>query len=224
MPSLRGDAPYARGWLRCIGVDSVSRVPLFNMLKVYGDDIAKVLEPGERPIAMGSFHTHWGGDRSRLELADHELSHREQRTLRETGKRPVQSTRFVEGVDWMGVHFNRIYFDRWLYGSVGRGQVESHGGRLWRVIRDAKQSSMDWIVTDRRLALVQRESEDPLRFGIHYSIPRPAIRGVRRRGKLFFQWGRCEVTFVDDSMTAMTLAIFDVSAARIFVRALTRNV
>lgn len=196
-------------------------MPIFNLVKVYGEDVAKVLEPGERLLAMGYFHTNWGGDTSRMDLADHELRPWEQRVLRETGQRPSRSTKFVEDVDWMGVHVNRIYFDRWLYGSIGHGAIDSHGGRLWRVIRDSKRRDLDWIVTDRRLAFLHQGQEIDPDFKIVYSVPRSVISHVKRRGKLFFQWGRCELHFIDGSMCVMLVAVLDVIAARILVRALS---
>ena len=82
-------------------------------------------------------------------------------------------------------------------------------------------TSLDWVVTDRRLLLLDNDRVSPPHFRTLFAVPRVAIRSARRRGRLFLQWGRVEVTFTDGSMVALVLALFDISAAAHFLRALT---
>ncbi|WP_433795913.1 hypothetical protein [Actinoplanes sp. CA-252034] len=178
-------------------------MPLFNLLKVYGADVAKILDPGERLLAMGYIHTHMPNDSS--------------------GMDPPESRRFIEGVSWMGIHVNKVYFFRWLFGSAGNGPPGTWGHRVWQMIRNADSENInpDWAVTDKRLLFLNREGDDEVRFRLLDELPRSTIRSVRRRGKLFIQWGRCELTFVDGSTVMLTLTAFDLGAPRLFMRALS---
>jgi hypothetical protein len=183
-------------------------VPLFNSVKVYGKDVAPVLETGERLLAMGMVHTHWSGDTSSLES--------------EGGNpdRPGSSRGLVEGVDWTGVQYNQDRVNRLVAGSSGAGAADSWGGRMWSAIRArSEKANVEWAVTDRRLLLLDNDRGNPPTFAVHFAVPRAVIRGARRRGKVLFQWGRVEVSFVDGSRVALVLAILDISAAKAFVRA-----
>ena len=183
-------------------------VPLLDAVKLYGQAVAEVLEPGERLIAMGVVHTHWSGDTSALEAEGGDPD------------RPGSADRLVDGADWTGVQYNQDRINRFVAGSSGIGSASSHGGRVWQTIKArAEIGNLEWAVTDRRLLLLENNEGNPPTFRLHLAVPREAIRSARRRSKILFQWGRVEVTFVDGSMVAMVLAILDISAAGNFVRA-----
>ncbi|BCY08967.1 hypothetical protein [Actinoplanes sp. L3-i22] len=196
-------------------------MPLFNLVKVWGEFVAEVLEPGERLIAMGYFNPDVYGDSSRLERTSDELDPHELEQLHQTGGRPGQSGRWIKGFGWTGLQLNPNRTRRLISGSLGSGSPESVAGRLWRGTRDVETAALEWVVTDRRLVFLNRLSGQPPKFAVHYAVPRSVIGSVRRHSKLFFQWGRCELTFTDGSTFAMMLAALDVSAANRFVRALS---
>lgn len=116
--------------------------------------------------------------------------------------------RLMAGVDW----------GRLRSGPLGPG---SWGRRTRQALQAREVTSLDWAITDRRLLLLDHDLVSPPHFRTLFAVPRAAIRGARRRGRLFLQWGRVEVTFTDGSMVALVLAMFDVSAAAHFLRALT---
>jgi hypothetical protein len=188
-------------------------VPLFNAVKIYGKAVAEVLEPGERLLAMGMFHPNLGGDTSGFERTDDEAR---------PGDGAGSSGRLVEGVDWTGVQYNKDRVDRIVGGSTGSGAVGSIAGRMWRAMRETVSGQLEWAVTDQRLLLLQKTAHNPAEFAIHFAVRRADIGGVRRRAKILFQWGRCEVAFVDGSRLAMTISMVDIGAARNFVGALSR--
>jgi len=115
----------------------------------------------------------------------------------------------IEGLDLAGVQ------------RPAARDIPSWGRRTWRAVQSRKVTSLDWAVTDRRLLLLDNYRIDPQRFRVHFSVPRSAIRAVRRRSKPFLELGRVELTFVDGSMAALVLAIVDITAATTFVRALS---
>jgi hypothetical protein len=197
-------------------------VPLFNQVKLFGDDVAKVLEPGERLLALGAFHEPLNGDDSKLELEDHELSPLQQRFLREHGHRLPNSDKFIQGVDWLGVHVNSDRIRRAFSGLSGVGSPPSIAGRMWRASKDG--SGVEWAVTDRRLLLLKSDTAVNRTYTVLFSVPRSLIASAARRGKLLFQWGRVEVSFTDGSMLAWNAALLDVSAARALVAALSGSV
>jgi hypothetical protein len=180
-------------------------VPLFNQVKAFGSDVAKVLEPGERLIAMGGYQPPHVGDTSDLE--------------RPAGEPP--SGKLIEGADWMGVHLNPDRVNRAVGGSAGTGGAGSVAGRLWREATNAPDGLRKWAVTDRRLLLLVDTLKKPTEFQVHFAVPRAAIRSARRRGRIFLQWGRVELTFADGSTAALTLAMFDIGAARQMTDALS---
>ncbi|MCU7722774.1 hypothetical protein ODJ79_03515 [Actinoplanes sp. KI2] len=131
-------------------------------------------------------------------------------------RRPgVFESALIAGVDWTGLRYGR---DRLRSGPPATG---SWGRRTQRVLQAREVTSLDWAVTDRRLLLLDNDRVSPPHFRPLMAVPRAAIRSVRRRGRLFLQWGRVEVTFTDGSMVALVLAMVDVSAAAHFLRALT---
>ncbi len=180
-------------------------MPLFNQVKAFGSDVAKVLEPGERLIAMGGYQPPHVGDTSALE-----------RPSGEPG-----SGRLVEGADWTGVQLNPDRVNRAVGGTTGTGGAESTAGQLWREATNAPDGLRKWAVTDRRLLLLVDTLKKPTEFRIHFAVPRQAIRSARRRGRFVLQWGRVELTFADGSTVALTLAMFDVGAARQMIDALS---
>jgi hypothetical protein len=196
-------------------------VPLFNQVKLFGDDVAKVLNPGERLLALGAYHEPLNGDDSKLELEDHELSPLAQRFLREHGHRLPTSDGFFQGVDWHGVHVNPDRIRRALSGSSGAGAPRSSAGRMWRATKNAG-GMIEWAVTDQRLLILKGDTALHRTYTIMFAVPRSEIRSAVRRGKLLFQWGRVEVTFTDDSMLAFNAALLDIGSARQLVAALSR--
>lgn len=102
-------------------------------------------------------------------------------------------------------------------GPPGSG---SWGRRTRQALQAREVTSLGWAVTDRRLLLLDNDRVSPPHFRTLLAVPRAAIRSARRRGRLFLQWGRVEVTFTDGSMVALVLAVVDVSAAAHFLRAL----
>jgi hypothetical protein len=195
-------------------------VPLLNHAKIRGPEIAEVLEPGERLLALGLYRDSLNGDRSRLELADSELTAIEQRFQRETGQRLAGSDSVVQGVDWQGVHVNSGRVNRLLFGLDGVGAVKSAAGQMWRAAHDRSSGLRYWAVTDRRLLLLRDRTGTDQPWQIGYAVTRSTVRSVRRRGKLLLQWGRVEVVFADDSMLAWLTGFVDVGAARQLVRAM----
>ena len=196
-------------------------MPLFNSVKLYGEDVARSLEPGERLLGLGTYHDPLNGDESRLHLADHELRGVAKRFRDDTGRHLPTDDRLLQGVDWGGVHINPDRLRRAWSGLAGQGAPESIAGRMWRATKAPGKGTLDWAVTDRRLLVLEHEAAVHPTYRIKFAVPRAEIRSACRRGKLFFQWGRVEITFVDDSMIAFNAALLDVGAARQLVRALT---
>ncbi|MEU8816723.1 hypothetical protein [Actinoplanes sp. NPDC048796] len=174
--------------------------------KIYGRDVAAVLEDGERLLAMGLVHAHLSGDTS--ELASE-------------GGEPGRPAGLVDGVDWTGVQYSQDRVNRFLGGSSGSGFAGSWGDRTWQALKArAVKGTTEWAVTDRRLLLLDSDHGNPATFTVLFQVPRAAIHAVRRRSKILLQWGRVEVGFADGSRIAMVLALLDVGAATNFVRAL----
>src|SRR5689334_12375081 len=120
---------------------------------------------------MGYFNPDVYGDSSRLERTDDELNPRELEQLRQTGRRPGQSDHWIEGFGWTGLHLNPDRTRRLISGSLGSGSPESIAGRLWRGTRGVETASLEWAITDRRLVFLNRLSEQPPKFAIHYAVP-----------------------------------------------------
>jgi hypothetical protein len=199
-------------------------VPLVNHVKIDGPDIAKVLEPGEQLRALGSYRRPLNGDSSALELADDELTGVEKRFLTETGERVPPTDKLFLGVDWTGVHLNSDRINRFLFGRDGSGAVESIAGRMWRAGRAPTGKMRHWAVTDRRLLLLlQTIGTVPSVWEVEFAVPLASVRSARRRGKLLFEWGLVEITFVDGSTLGVLAGIVDVALAGQLVRALTNK-
>lgn len=196
-------------------------MPLFNQRKLFGDDVAKVLQPGEQLLALGPFHEPLNGDESKLELEEHELGKFEREFLRQHGHRPETSDSFFQGIDWTGVHINPDRIRRAMSGLSGAGAATSVAGRMWRAGKDQTGGFVEWAVTDRRLLLLKGDIAVNRTYTILYEVPRSSVASAARRGKLLFQWGRVEVSFTDGSMLAWNAALLDISAARSLVAALS---
>jgi hypothetical protein len=192
---------------------------LFDQVKLFGEDVAKVLEPGERLLALGGYHELLAGDESKLALETGELSGREREVFERTGRRLEVPDRLFLGVDWRGVHINPDRLHRWWSGLSGVGAAESVAGRMWRAAKG--KPGLEWAVTDRRLLLLSSDTAVDRAYAVVFDVPRAQVRSVARRGKVFFQWARVEISFVDGSMLAFNPALMDVSAARALVRALS---
>lgn len=193
-------------------------MPLLNLLKIYGADIAQALEAGERPLAVGLYRGPHNPDTRGFELADSELSPGEQRFLQEHGRRLPDSDKAIE----LG-QINGHVWQRLISGSAGWGSPTSYAGRMWRAGTALHRSStVHWVVTDRRFLLMvgpRPGSDGP--WSIGFEVPRSAVRSARRRFKLLFAWGQVEVTFVDDSMVAILAGMLDVRLANRLISALT---
>jgi hypothetical protein len=192
-------------------------VPLLNYVKINGPEIAKVLAPGERLLALGIYRGPLNPDVRGLERTDDELSPFEQRYVQEHGHRLPQSDKVFEAGQ-----FNTEMFNQLLSGSAGSGAANSYAGLVWRAGKAMQPGIVHWVVTDRRLLLMRRPqagAKGP--WSIGFAVPRSAVRSARRRFRLLFGWGQVELTFVDGSMLAILAGMLDVGLANQLVRALT---
>ncbi len=196
-------------------------MPLVNYLKLYGNDVAAVLRPGEWLIDMGPYREPLIGDESRLDRAVDELSPRMRRHVEQHGTPPPASDRFVQGFDPLagGLQVNPSRIDRWLGGPTGEGGAGSAAGRLWRAAR-AHDGAPCYAVTDQRLLLLGEGRPGSGDFRIIFELPRAAVASASRRGKLLLQRGRVEVRFTDGSMKAWTPGMLFAARARSLVTAL----
>jgi hypothetical protein len=194
-------------------------VPLLNHVKINGPEIAKVLEPGERLLALGIYRGPLNPDTRGLERTDDELSPFEQRYVQEHGHRLPESDKVFEAGQ-----FNTDMFNEALSGSAGAGTAKSYAGLMWRAGQAMQPGIVHWVVTDRRFLLMRRPSagaKGP--WSIGFAVPRSAVRSARRHFKLLFGWGQVEVTFVDGSMLAILAGMLDVGIANQLIRALTER-
>ncbi|MFI5938258.1 hypothetical protein [Actinoplanes sp. NPDC051494] len=191
-------------------------MPILNRVKIYGDEVAPHLRPGERLLAIGSYIEPLNGDASRLEP---DLSERP------TGERhlPWQppSDKFFEGFDLFagGILVNSDRINRAFSGLEGAGTAQSIAGRLWRARK--KTSMPSSVVTDQRFLLLDQPNIPSDGFVMAFEVDREQIAGVRHRVKIIFQWARIELTFTDGSMIAFNSALLDFVVARQLRRALT---
>ncbi len=196
-------------------------MPLINYVKVYGSDVAKVLEPGERLLDMYLYREPLIGDDSRLGRTPDEVSPRMRRIVEKHGPVPPAPDRLIEGFDPLaGIMVNPDRMNRLFGGVTGIGGPESVAGRIWRVAK-AHEDHLDYAVTDRRLLLLATTSPTAADYRIVFEVPRGAVASARRRGKLLFQWGRVEVRFADGSMKAWTPGMLSFGRARSLVATLT---
>jgi hypothetical protein len=169
----------------------VRSVPLLNHVKIHGPDIAKVLEPGERLVALGIYRGPHHPDTRGLD------------------PQPGQDKLFELG------QFNTQIFNRLLSGSAGSGGPDSYAGTMWRAGTAMGPGIVHWAVTDRRFLLLRRP------WTIGFALPLSAVRSARRRFQPLFGWGQVEVTFADGSMLAILAGLLDVGLANRLIRALT---
>ena len=194
-------------------------MPLLNHVKINGPEIAKVLAPGERLLALGIYRGPLNPDTRGLERTDDELSGFEQRYVREHGHRLPQSDKTFE----LG-QFNTDNFNNLMSGSAGSGAAGSYAGLMWRAGRSMEPATVHWVVTDRRFLLMKRpEAGAQGLWSIGFAVPRSVVRSARRHAKVLFGWGQVEVTFVDGSMLAILAGMLDVGIANQMVRALTER-
>lgn len=178
-------------------------MPLIDHVKLYGEDVSKVLQPGERLLAMG-FFTSDLGDKERL--PDHDG--------------PLPSDKFFLGFKLLagGLRTNPHRFDRFFFGVSGIGGRSTIAGQFFRVTEDTRISP-HYAVTDRRLLLLHEEKTGSGDYRIVFETPRSTVASAARRGRLF-QRGRVELTFTDGSMKALTTGMLFTGRARQLVRAL----
>jgi hypothetical protein len=188
-------------------------------MKINGPEIAKVLEPGERLLALGIYRGPHNPDTRGLERTDDELSPFEQRFVQEHGHRLPESEKVFEGGQ-----FNTEMFNLLLSGRAGLGGANSYAGLMWRAGKAMEPGMVEWVVTDRRLLLMKRPqigATGP--WSIGFAVPRSAVRSARRHFKLLFGWGQVEVSFVDGSMLAILAGMLDVGIANQLIRALAQQ-
>jgi hypothetical protein len=188
-------------------------VPLFDQVRLYGDDVAKVLAADGHLLALGDCHAPLNDDESHSGLEDHELSPLEQRFLREQGRRLPKSDNLFQGIDWTGVHVNPDRIRRALSGSSGSGSPDSIAGRMWRAIKSSRRGIAEWAVTDQRLLVLTGDTAVHKTYTVVFSVPPFQIKSATGRGKLLFHWGRVEIIVTDDSMLAFNAALLDIVAA-----------
>jgi hypothetical protein len=195
-------------------------MPLIDYVKLYGSDVAKVLDRGETLVDMGSYREPLIGDESRLTRTVDELSPRLRQMVEEHGPAP-KSDKIIEGFDPLrgGVQVNPRRIDQVLGGISGEGGPESAAGRLWRAGKG--DGSRYYAVTDRRLLLLAQAAIGSGEYTIVFDLPRTAVASARRRGKLMLQRGRVEVRFTDGSMKAWTTGLLSTARARSLVAALS---
>lgn len=194
-------------------------MPLINHLKIDGPEIAKVLEPGEQPLALGIYRGPLNPDTRGLERTGDELSPFERRYVQEHGERLPESGRVFEAGQ-----FNTDIFNNVMSGSAGSGAAGSYAGLLWRAGKAMEPGIVHWVVTDRRFLLMKRPpAGSPGPWVIGCAVPRAAVRSARRRFKLLFGWGQVEITFVDGSMLAVLAGLVDVGLANQMIGALTAD-
>jgi hypothetical protein len=200
-------------------------MPLINYVRLYGAEVAHVLEVGERLLDMGPYREPLIGDESRLLRTPDELSPRLRRLVEERGPLPdrsERSDRFIEGFDPLmgGLQVNPRRIDRLMGGISGEGGSGSVAGKLWRAPRSHAGSTY-YAVTDRRLLLLATSKPSATDYRIIFDTPRNSVTSAARCGKLLFQRGRVEVRFTDGSMKAWTPGMVSAARARSLVAALS---
>jgi hypothetical protein len=196
-------------------------MPLINYVKLYGAEVAKVLDRDERLIEMGLYREPLLGDESRLERTTDELSGGPRGPVDERD-RSGGTDKFVQGFDPLagGLQVNPRRIDRALGGLSGVGGAASLAGRMWRAGRHHDGSAY-YAVTERRLLLLGTTRPGAGDYHILVEVPRAEVASAARRGKLLFQRGRVEVRFTDGSMKAWTTATLSTGRARSLVAALS---
>jgi hypothetical protein len=197
-------------------------MPLINYVRLYGSEVAGVLDAGERLLDMGRYREPLIGDEGRLLRTPDELSPRLRRLIEERGPLPERSDRFIEGFDPLmgGLQVNPRRIDRLMGGISGEGGPGSMAGRLWRAPRSHAGSTY-YAVTDRRLLLLATSKPSETDYRIIFETPRDSVTSAARRGKLLFQRGRVEVRFADGSMKAWTPGMISAARARSLIAALS---
>jgi hypothetical protein len=194
-------------------------MPLINQLKVHGEQVAPLLQDGERLLDVGLFHPAFG-DESGLERPT-ELTSRPEQWLRDRfgDQAQPQSQGWVNGVDpvW-GLEWNAAALDKALGGVAAAGSASSIAARML-VLQRKSSDIMYYAVTDRRLLLLAKPTIHT--FEPVLAVPRAAIRGARLQGKLFFpQRGRVVLWFADGSQLAIVTGTFSTARAKSLVAAL----
>jgi hypothetical protein len=199
-------------------------MPLINYVRLYGSEVAQVLDTGERLLDMGPYREPLIGDEGRLLRTPDELGPKLRRLIEERGplpERSKRSDRFIEGFDPLmgGLQVNPRHIDRLMGGISGEGGPRSVAGRLWRAPRSHTGSTY-YAVTDRRLLLVAASKPGATDYRVIFETPRDSVTSAARQGKLLFQRGRVEVRFADGSMKAWTPGMVSAARARSLVAAL----
>jgi hypothetical protein len=112
------------------------------------------------------------------------------------GPRLRRLTRIVPGLRTgaEGVQYNQDRVNWIMAGSSGAGRRVPGVTGCGRRSRLGRSRATSRAATDQRLLLLAKERGDQPTFGLHFAVPRSAVRAVRRRSKILFQWGRVEVT------------------------------
>jgi hypothetical protein len=200
-------------------------MPLINYVKLYGADVAKVLEPDEQLIDMGLYQEPLIADGSRLERTVDEVSPRMRRAVERHRALPPSPVTFAQGFDVLrgGPQASPDRINRLVGGICGEGGADSIAGRLWRAAERHDGSSY-YAVTVRRLLLLAENLNGSVKYQILFDLPRSAVASAALSGKLLFQRGRVEVRFTDGSMKAWTPGIVFAARGRSLVAALSGSV
>jgi hypothetical protein len=180
-------------------------------LDLYGEQVARLLEPGESLLAMAGFFLAPG--KIRVELPPDPPDDRS--GLRKAGETALGVAAFL--ADGPGPpSLNR------MLGTVSAaGDGESWAARLLAARGRTTKRSSDLVVTNLRLLLVSRKiwGKDP-DHTIDLAIPRDALGNVARHGRPLAR-GRVVIEFTDGSMVALRRGAFFTGRANTLVRALT---
>jgi hypothetical protein len=197
-------------------------MPLIDLVKLNGPDVARLLGRNERLLDMAAYSEPLIGDESRLARTVDELGPRMRDHVDKHGSVPPPSNSPVAGVDPLsGIQVNHEYIPRLMGGVAGEGAPGSMAGRMWRAVTSVKGGALYCAVTNQRLLVVAHDLASD-KFAIIFDVPRSAVQSAIRKGKLLLQRGRVELRFTDGSMKAFTTGMLSTARARSLVATLSQ--
>jgi hypothetical protein len=104
-------------------------MPLIDLVKLNGPDVARLLGRNERLLDMAAYSEPLIGDESRLARTVDELGPRMRDHVDKHGSVPPPSNSPVAGVD-SGIQVNHEYIPRLMGGVAGEGAPGSMAGRM----------------------------------------------------------------------------------------------
>ncbi|HEX6499538.1 MAG TPA: hypothetical protein VF054_10960 [Micromonosporaceae bacterium] len=185
-------------------------------VKVYGEELTKYLEDGERLRDAGLCHAAFG-DESGLGQPAGNL--RAEGVADRTPAPSEGSRTWVDGVDplW-GLEWNAAAVDARLGGVTAAGGADSIAARMLAAIRSTRGSTY-YAVTDRRLLLLTRPSIRT--FTPLFAVPLAAVTTARHEARWFLpQRGRVVLHFADGSLLALVTGHLFAGRAKALVAAL----